>query len=1163
MDGIDAVSVSGTVTVDDGTYFEHVKIKKPLTLQAGSTPIIDGGGSGVGIDLASSDVTIQGMTITNCGSGIQGYLVSSEYTISPGYQNIHLVDNTIYNMNNGVWGFGIYLGTESERYNPADPIPGLYDPWLVSNGLLDFTGLEINGNEIYDTSGACITLQSMYPATGIIDVYDNYIHDGDASCIWIDSSEDLLIEENTLENCGTGVFISAYSDGWYEGTPNQPFDSKNINIIGNDIYGNYLYGGVSVYDGYPGLITINYNNIVGNAPNGVYNYLSEDVDATCNWWGDSSGPSGNGPGTGDSVSTYVTFCPWSTASYPGGDCDGGAVCRNVEDDITFCSIQAAIDASTTSNGETIEVFAGTHPGNIIVYKELTIQSQSGAASTIIDASSVDYSSYQNAWGHGINYAWAETWDPGLLRNGFCIWNDTVTIDGFSIINANYPSSYNRGIGVLIGSIHTTYAGHVPWNIDQWGGIVPSPDEPTPTGVLIKNNIIDGASDGIYNWASNGNTIEYNTISNTDPLGGTGIQCYEGGTDNIIRGNNIDNAVDAICVAGAWPDVLLDVSGTLVTENILTNNNNVGIKFYNVAGSGVIASYNDIFDNAKGISIEGAGGALVATAYCNNIVGNTIGVENGVSDGTFNAECNWWGDCSGPSGQGPGTGDSVSTNVDFTPWLGLVIADVGGLLYEDTDCDDDYTIAFDGSASFANSCCGGETLTYDWDFGDGSAHGTGVSPTHTYGIFGEYTVTLTVTGSVYGCTDTSTAMVKIYGVIADANGPYNIPEDTFTVHFDGSGSTGYELPLTYDWDFGDGTGWHNGIGATPSYTYAMAGTYDVTLRVTESGNGCFDTDTATVHIGGEDPPIIQIIYPEDGDTINGVFTVRWFAVDDDYPQGIGIPIYLYYRPAGAYVTDIRLIADGLTNNIDMFTGEYDWDTSSLSDGDYVLIAETHDLNMNIVHDTVEITVGNGNAGTMVSDVLITDTTIDSYNWVKDGDTVEVTAGITGATTESTTITADLSGFGMGTNVEADFDGFTATWTLNNVVCTPSDGTITVTVTVNEIHSNSATITADNTAPEMVIEKPVNGLYFFNGKLLPFSRTIIIGPIDIEVEGSSDVAKAEFYIDDELMKTVTGSTPEWYMNIKLRGQHNLEIIVYDGAGNTVTESKMITVYNFFGN
>ena len=155
--------------------------------------------------------------------------------------------------------------------------------------------------------------------------------------------------------------------------------------------------------------------------------------------------------------------------------------------------------------------------------------------------------------------------------------------------------------------------------------------------------------------------------------------------------------------------------------------------------------------------------------------------------------------------------------------------------------------------------------------------------------------------------------------------------------------------------------------------------------------------------------------------------------------------------------------------------------------------------------------------------------------------------------------------MGTVIAETFDGFTATWTLNNIECTPSEGTITVTVTVEDLDSNSATITVDNTNPELSIYKPMNGLYFFNGRLLPLKRTIIIGAITIELDADDNlgIERTEFYLDNELMETDTGSSsPRWYMHIKLRGQHNLKIIVYDHAGNTVVESKMITVHNLFG-
>jgi len=63
-------------------------------------------------------------------------------------------------------------------------------------------------------------------------------------------------------------------------------------------------------------VKINNNEIYSNADYGVWNGQSETVDATLNWWGDVSGPSGVGVGTGDRVSTNVNYTPWLDS--PGG-----------------------------------------------------------------------------------------------------------------------------------------------------------------------------------------------------------------------------------------------------------------------------------------------------------------------------------------------------------------------------------------------------------------------------------------------------------------------------------------------------------------------------------------------------------------------------------------------------------------------------------------------------------------------------------------------------------------------------------------------------------------------------------------------------------------------------------------------------------------------------
>ncbi|MGB5926267.1 MAG: CFI-box-CTERM domain-containing protein, partial [Dehalococcoidia bacterium] len=63
---------------------------------------------------------------------------------------------------------------------------------------------------------------------------------------------------------------------------------------------------------------------------------------------------------------------------------------------------------------------------------------------------------------------------------------------------------------------------------------------------------------------------------------------------------------------------------------------------------------------------------ILEAHFNNIVGNGLGVWNDGGE-TVDAVYNWWGDASGPYHETlnpDGTGDEVSDNVDFEPWLGV-------------------------------------------------------------------------------------------------------------------------------------------------------------------------------------------------------------------------------------------------------------------------------------------------------------------------------------------------------------------------------------------------------------------------------------------------------------------------------------------------------------
>jgi len=278
---------------------------------------------------------------------------------------------------------------------------------------------------------------------------------------------------------------------------------------------------------------------------------------------------------------------------------------------------------------------------------------------------------------------------------------------------------------------------------------------------------------------------------------------------------------------------------------------------------------------------------------------------------------------------------------------------------------------------------------------------------------------------------------------------------------------------------------------------------------------------TVYID-RDPPICQLIYPEGGEFLSGTETVRWYAFDDD-PDSADLQIYLYYSTIG--VNYYHRIAGPLSNNIDSKHGSYDWDTSRLSNGEYKLLVEVVGSG-GICHDIVEITIAGGSSD-MAIDVIIQDISIDSTSYVKDGDTVRITATVTGYGSSKLTkgdITADLSGFGFGMSTADSYNGFEAVWTVENLNSL-GDGEITITVNANDV-TGSDTIIADNTDPELTIEKPLNGLYFFNIRLLPLARTIIIGSITIELEtdDNNGIDRAEFYIDDELILNGIQICPE---------------------------------------
>jgi PKD repeat protein len=154
-----------------------------------------------------------------------------------------------------------------------------------------------------------------------------------------------------------------------------------------------------------------------------------------------------------------------------------------------------------------------------------------------------------------------------------------------------------------------------------------------------------------------------------------------------------------------------------------------------------------------------------------------------------------------------------------------------------------TINFNASAS---TPAAGRTIAgYSWDFGDGTSGG-GQTTAHAYATAGTYTVVLVVTDDA-GHYATSTQSVTVSNGNPTALIVVTPPSATTgtPVSFIGSGSTAApgRTIVSYSWDFGDG---NKGSGATTSHPYTGAGTYTVTLIVTDD-QGKQGVATATVTI----------------------------------------------------------------------------------------------------------------------------------------------------------------------------------------------------------------------------------------------------------------------------------------------------------------------------
>ena len=159
------------------------------------------------------------------------------------------------------------------------------------------------------------------------------------------------------------------------------------------------------------------------------------------------------------------------------------------------------------------------------------------------------------------------------------------------------------------------------------------------------------------------------------------------------------------------------------------------------------------------------------------------------------------------------------------------------------------ISFNGTANMSVN-------SWEWNFGDGTT-GSGATAVKTYTTDGTYTVKLTATNEI-GCVFEKTQTIVVNAlptVTISADKTHLCESSDKKVQFTDNTTGG----TNWTWDFGDG---EQATGKNPLHTYSQAGTYAVTLTVTD-GNACSATSDA-LNIAIKNPTAQFSISSDDDD-----------------------------------------------------------------------------------------------------------------------------------------------------------------------------------------------------------------------------------------------------------------------------------------------------------
>jgi hypothetical protein len=177
----------------------------------------------------------------------------------------------------------------------------------------------------------------------------------------------------------------------------------------------------------------------------------------------------------------------------------------------------------------------------------------------------------------------------------------------------------------------------------------------------------------------GNRVSGYLVTQTVGVTGEGFGIVLEGQNHTAAGNILTNNDIGLQLQAANPSpnitdtytFYFDRGNAASTPNVLVVNNTIYQNLYGVRSIGPVTggiTANLVYTNTQnGLTIldEASTGILVNNnQFCDNA---SFGVENKSLTSTVDALNNWWGALDGPGPVGPGSGDRVSSRVNFSPF----------------------------------------------------------------------------------------------------------------------------------------------------------------------------------------------------------------------------------------------------------------------------------------------------------------------------------------------------------------------------------------------------------------------------------------------------------------------------------------------------------------